>query len=299
MEQFQTLSTDEDVKWDKLLDNIMKTADAILYGTSSANIPLPQPLPPPPSPPSPKEETRPLAIATAASEHRGATDLLPLASGQDHMELLMEGQPLDVDDELSNVLDDFWLPDYLGGQPGSINVQDLDDNIAVMPAHDGMNQPLLGRLNGELMCGASSSSDIIEPPTEASQTICSSSKSQCYGQQEANRPYIKKPPNAFMLFRKEQSPNVVAQFNITNSAAVNKILGRMWKSLPKKLQAKYYQQAEEHKILHSLQHPDWSCTENYGKKRKRDRSRHSTSGPSKSYLAAAAMTSRHTHTNVS
>lgn len=130
MEQFQTLPTDEDVKWDKLLDNIMKSADAILWGTTSANTTPPLPPPPPPlplplpPPPSPKEEARPLAVAAAASEHKGATDLLPLASGQDHMELLMEGQPLDVDDELSNVLDDFWLPDYLVGQPGSIDIQD-------------------------------------------------------------------------------------------------------------------------------------------------------------------------------
>ncbi|XP_077416170.1 uncharacterized protein LOC144046769 [Vanacampus margaritifer] len=275
MDHRQTQPNDEDVKWDKLLDNILKSADTILWGTTSASTPLPAVPPPPP----PKEEPHPMPVTAAASEHNGATDLLPPAGDRDHLELLMEGgQPPDVDDDLSNVLDDFWLPDYLGGQPGPISVQDQDDDVMVMPMHDGANQPLLGRVNSEMMCGASSSSDSMEPPTDATQSI-NSGKSQCYGRPEGNRPYVKKPPNAFMLFRKEQSPNVVAQFNITNSAAVNKILGRMWKSLPKKLQAKYYQQAEEHKILHSLQHPDWSCTENYGKKRKRDRSRHSTSSP--------------------
>ncbi|KAM9787000.1 uncharacterized protein ACBT44_020339 [Syngnathus typhle] len=297
MEHFQTLPTDEDVKWDKLLDNILKSSDAILWGSTPASVPLPpEPPQPPPLPPqlpllplSPKEEPHDLPVTTAASEPKGAMELLPLAGGQHHLDLLMEGSPPDMDDELSNVLDDFWLPDYLGGQPGPINIHDQDDDVMVMPAHDSVNQPLLGRLidfrseeahiNGEMMCGASSSSDSLEVPTEASPTMSSKSQSYSHSQQEAHRPYIKKPPNAFMLFRKEQSPNVVAQFNITNSAAVNKILGKMWKSLPKKLQAKYYEQAEEHKILHSLQYPDWSCTENYGKKRKRDRTRHCTNGP--------------------
>ncbi|XP_061700329.1 transcription factor 7-like 1-A [Syngnathoides biaculeatus] len=254
MEPRQQLPTDEDIKWDKLLDNILKSSDTILWGTAP---------------------TRPLPAAMAASEPKGPLELPPLANDREHLESLMDGDPADMDDELSNVLDDFWLPDYLGGQPGSIHIQDQDDNAVMMPMYEGVNQaPPPVRLNGEASCGgagaavaaaASSSSDSTELSPDPSQMM----------QQDGDRPYIKKPPNAFMLFRKEQSPNVVSQFNITNSAVVNKILGKMWKSLPKKLQAKYYQQAEEHKVLHSLQHPDWSCTENYGKKRKRDRSRHS------------------------
>ncbi|XP_057714501.1 sex-determining region Y protein-like isoform X2 [Corythoichthys intestinalis] len=268
MEHLQTLPTDEDVKWDKLLDNILKSADAILWGASPATT----------TQAIIKEELQPLPTSPTAAEPQVVVDLLPLGSGQ---EPLTDGQPVDVEDEFANVLDDFWLPDYLGGQPGSINIQD-QKNVTVMPTHESVNQPLL-RLKSEVMSGAASS-DSIDPPSDASLSIdSSSSQSQyCgYSQQDLDRPYVKKPPNAFMLFRKEQSPNVVAQFNITNSAVVNKILGKMWKSLPKKLQAKYYQQAEEHKILHSLQHPDWSCTENYGKKRKRDRSRNSTSNSSK------------------
>ncbi|XP_077595661.1 uncharacterized protein LOC144211959 [Stigmatopora nigra] len=83
--------------------------------------------------------------------------------------------------------------------------------------------------------------------------------------------YIKKPLNAFMLFRQEQRPQVVAMHNIRNSADVNKVIGQMWKSLTKREQKKYYDQADTAKKLHTQQHPDWSCTENYGKKRKRAR----------------------------
>ncbi|KAM9772859.1 uncharacterized protein ACBT44_002749 [Syngnathus typhle] len=90
-------------------------------------------------------------------------------------------------------------------------------------------------------------------------------------QDEKSEKYVKKPLNAFMLFRQEQRPKVVALLNIRNSANVNKVVGQMWKSLTKKQQRKYYELADAAKLIHTQQHPDWSCTENYGKKRKRQR----------------------------
>lgn len=45
-------------------------------------------------------------------------------------------------------------------------------------------------------------------------------------QQDDDCPYIKRPPNAFMLYIKEQKPNVVAEWTIKGSAAVNSILGK-------------------------------------------------------------------------
>lgn len=54
-------------------------------------------------------------------------------------------------------------------------------------------------------------------------------------QSDCNRQYVKRPPNAFMIYRKEQRPHVVAETNITDCAAVNKILGqRVSKSSHKK-----------------------------------------------------------------
>ncbi|XP_057703449.1 transcription factor 7-like 1-D [Corythoichthys intestinalis] len=83
--------------------------------------------------------------------------------------------------------------------------------------------------------------------------------------------YIKKPPNAFMIFRKEQRENVMAQLNIRDSAMANKALGRMWKSLSEKEQEKYYELADAEKRLHTQLHPNWSCTDNYGRKRRKQR----------------------------
>uniref|UniRef100_A0A669CLV3 HMG box domain-containing protein n=1 Tax=Oreochromis niloticus TaxID=8128 RepID=A0A669CLV3_ORENI len=52
--------------------------------------------------------------------------------------------------------------------------------------------------------------------------------------QGKDQAYIKKPPNAFMLYLKEQRPKVKAELNISDSAAVNAAVGERWKSLSKK-----------------------------------------------------------------
>ncbi|XP_057681498.1 transcription factor 7-like [Corythoichthys intestinalis] len=112
------------------------------------------------------------------------------------------------------------------------------------------------------------------PSIAATSAIKSHSrKRSCEDQHDGKRreQYIKKPLNAFMLFRQEQRPKVVAMLKIRNSADVNKVIGQMWKSLTKREQRKYYELADAAKKLHTQQHPDWSCTENYGKKRKRQR----------------------------
>ncbi|XP_037639655.1 lymphoid enhancer-binding factor 1-like [Sebastes umbrosus] len=84
---------------------------------------------------------------------------------------------------------------------------------------------------------------------------------------------MKKLPNAFVLFMKEQRPNVVAKLNISGSAAINTMLGQRWKSLSKEEQAKYYEGADKERQLHSQRHPDWSSSNTYGKKRQRERSK--------------------------
>ncbi|XP_037630484.1 transcription factor 7-like [Sebastes umbrosus] len=88
-----------------------------------------------------------------------------------------------------------------------------------------------------------------------------------------NRPYIKKPANAFMVFMKEQRQKFAADLKVGGTARVNKILGETWKSLSKEEQAKYYEEAYKERCLHEQQHPNWTTSNNYGQKRKRDRSK--------------------------
>ncbi|XP_039979310.1 lymphoid enhancer-binding factor 1-like [Xiphias gladius] len=92
-------------------------------------------------------------------------------------------------------------------------------------------------------------------------------------QEREDEPYIKKPPNAFMLFRKKQRPNVVAELNISDSATVNAILGQRWKSLSMEEQARYFEEADRERRLHAQLFPEWSPRDNYGKKRKRIRTK--------------------------
>ncbi|KAG7523962.1 hypothetical protein JOB18_004930 [Solea senegalensis] len=90
-------------------------------------------------------------------------------------------------------------------------------------------------------------------------------------QQDDEQPYIKKPPNAFMLFLKIQRPNVIAELNITNNASINTELGQRWRSMSPLEKDRYFIEAEEIKRLHEQQFPRWSTRDNYGKKRKRVR----------------------------
>jgi len=45
-------------------------------------------------------------------------------------------------------------------------------------------------------------------------------------EQHHEGPYVKKPPNAFMLFMKEQRPNYAAQMKTSGCAVVNGVLGQ-------------------------------------------------------------------------
>uniref|UniRef100_A0A3B4YHU1 Transcription factor 7 like 1a n=1 Tax=Seriola lalandi dorsalis TaxID=1841481 RepID=A0A3B4YHU1_SERLL len=108
---------------------------------------------------------------------------------------------------------------------------------------------------------------------------CSSQKSMGDAQQEKEdekKPHIKKPLNAFMLYMREERPKVVAQCKVKESATINQILGQRWHSLSKEEQAKYYELARKERLLHSKLYPGWSARDNYGKKKKRKRTKSET-----------------------
>ncbi|XP_040013764.1 transcription factor 7-like 1 [Xiphias gladius] len=138
--------------------------------------------------------------------------------------------------------------------------------VVRLPQGTEKNFAPVGTVNGEVVHGDPASASAA-PPLNTPM----SKKRDCDSRQSEDQPYIKKPPNAFMLFRKEQRPKVVAELNITGSAKVNTILGQRWKSLSKKEQAKYYEEAYKERQLHAKRFPDWSTRDNYGKKRKRNR----------------------------
>lgn len=90
---------------------------------------------------------------------------------------------------------------------------------------------------------------------------------------EDRKPHIKKPLNAFMLYMREERPNVVAMCKVKESSSINQILGQRWHSLTKEEQAKYYELARQERLLHAKLYPGWSARDNYGKKKKRKRAK--------------------------
>ncbi|XP_077397567.1 uncharacterized protein LOC144033391 isoform X2 [Festucalex cinctus] len=127
---------------------------------------------------------------------------------------------------------------------------------------NGMNMRPVGLLNGELLYKVTAPNYATPLPP----TIPRIKKMN----KKTDQTYVKKPPNAFMLFMKEHRQAVRHHSHLKNSADINKILGRMWHLLPPKEKAKYYELADKVKRLHSQQHPDWSWRHNYGKKEECD-----------------------------
>ncbi|XP_069372633.1 uncharacterized protein [Paralichthys olivaceus] len=127
----------------------------------------------------------------------------------------------------------------------------------------------VGYVNGELLYRVPAAPPLVAPAPQAKPLI--PQKRRRVNQLDDSRPYIKKPPNAFMLFRKEERLKVVAELNNANSATVNTIIGQRWKALPREVQAKYYEEAEKERQIHSQRFPNWSSSDNYGKKRRRIR----------------------------
>ncbi|KAG7509835.1 hypothetical protein JOB18_006446 [Solea senegalensis] len=132
----------------------------------------------------------------------------------------------------------------------------------------------VGTVNGEVVYAFPQESYIpafvptVPPPNNPP----TSRRRKCSTQKNVNeKPYIKKPLNAFMLFRQEQRLKVVAELNVRDSAIVNTELGKRWAHLPMQEKNKYFQEADRLRDLHEQQYPEWSTKENYGRKRKRIR----------------------------
>ncbi|XP_041852610.1 transcription factor 7-like 1 isoform X2 [Melanotaenia boesemani] len=108
-------------------------------------------------------------------------------------------------------------------------------------------------------------------PAATPQSACCSQKRKRDDNSEP--PYVKKPPNAFMLFLKEQRTSVVAEFGITGSAAVNTILGRDGGPCPPSSRPGSSRRLMQRGTTMKSTIPKWSSRDNYGQKMKRRRRR--------------------------
>ncbi|XP_069388913.1 protein capicua homolog [Paralichthys olivaceus] len=165
------------------------------------------------------------------------------------------------------------LPNYMFPQAAPfIHSQVNNGPVVSHPQGLGMNPAPVGFKNGVMVYGAPT---FTAPPVASDVPVVkaqASKKKRCYTKShDESKPYIKKPPNAFMLFRMELRPNVVAELQTSECATVNKVIGQRWKSLSKEEQTKYYERADFERQLHNQLFPEWSNSDNYGKKRRRIR----------------------------
>ncbi|XP_057674465.1 transcription factor 7-like 1 isoform X1 [Corythoichthys intestinalis] len=146
-------------------------------------------------------------------------------------------------------------------------------NLPVVPLPEGATLRAVGMLNGEVLYAAVDASQAAPPPLPAASFTA---KRTC--KRRRKLPGVKKPPNAFMCFLREQRLAMKSQLENMDSAAVNKLLAQLWTSLNKEQQAKYYEQAFVEKKLHeqmsseaSSGDQDKSQEKSQGPKNKRQR----------------------------
>ncbi|MCJ1357403.1 MAG: hypothetical protein MMC33_007399 [Icmadophila ericetorum] len=77
---------------------------------------------------------------------------------------------------------------------------------------------------------------------------------------------IKRPMNAFMLYRKAYAEAVAKYMNKNNHQAISKILGASWRLEPKNIKEIYQQYAEIDKANHQIAFPDYVFQPKKGKK---------------------------------
>ncbi|KAJ3023260.1 UNVERIFIED_CONTAM: hypothetical protein HDU68_008704 [Siphonaria sp. JEL0065] len=69
-----------------------------------------------------------------------------------------------------------------------------------------------------------------------------------------------RPPNSFIIYRKEKHAELMSQSSGTatlNNNVISKIVGTMWKQEPPEVKAMYAAKAQEEKRVHMLKHPDY------------------------------------------
>ncbi|ESO04301.1 hypothetical protein HELRODRAFT_79409, partial [Helobdella robusta] len=73
-------------------------------------------------------------------------------------------------------------------------------------------------------------------------------------------PKIKRPMNAFMLYRKDESVQYCKTF--ANILEMNAELGKKWKNEPQDVKDRYFKLAELEKQQHKQQNPDYKFRPN-------------------------------------
>ncbi|XP_033949783.1 transcription factor 7-like 1 [Pseudochaenichthys georgianus] len=179
-------------------------------------------------------------------------------------------------------------------EPAAAPQQIIDVPMVNLP--EGQHLCYVGMINGQELYQVLYT-EVPPPyfqfPVPAAPSLSYNSKKRWHNkQQDTNRPYVRKPLNAFMLYMKEHRDLVKAEVapERRGTAAENEILGQRWKAMTKEDKEKYFSQSQEEKRLHAQQNPHWSNRDNYGRKIKKRRhacSSEKASAPAKKQCVTA------------
>ncbi|KAG7496382.1 hypothetical protein JOB18_017922 [Solea senegalensis] len=151
----------------------------------------------------------------------------------------------------------------------------LCKNVPLVPYTQFAQENLvaIGMFNGEVVYALppQAFSPSFFPTAPPLNTSTSRKRRMSNQKDESGQSYIKKPPNAFMVYRQEQRCKVITELNVRDCAVVNKELGKRWTNLPMQEKVKYYEEADRQRLCHEQLYPKWSPSDNYGKKQKRIR----------------------------
>lgn len=74
-------------------------------------------------------------------------------------------------------------------------------------------------------------------------------------------PHIARPPNSFMIYRKERNAEICRQYidanMVVNNNVISKIIAKMWREEPVQVKEFYMQKAEEEKVRHMIKYPEY------------------------------------------
>ncbi|KAJ3236844.1 hypothetical protein HDU81_010310 [Chytriomyces hyalinus] len=100
----------------------------------------------------------------------------------------------------------------------------------------------------------------IPQSQHSNMTRPSPSSSVIRNKREKPATHTPRPPNSFIIYRKEKHAELMSKSTGTstlNNNVISKIVGTMWKQEPPEIKAMYAAKAQEEKRIHMLKHPDY------------------------------------------